>query len=46
MKLSIDYSPISSRVNQILGEANHESTVQFLPIKKDEKPQRMPLLTF
>ncbi len=46
MKLSVYYSPISSKVNQILGEADQENTVQFLPIKKDKKPARMPILTF
>jgi len=46
MKLSIYYAPISSEVNRVLGEANQEGTVQFLPIRRDEKPARMPLLTF
>lgn len=46
MKLSVYYTPVSSMVNEVLGEANQEKTVQFLPIERDKKPERMPLLTF
>jgi len=46
MKLAFYYTPIANQVNEQEAEANHQESIQFLPIERDKKPDVMPLLTF
>jgi hypothetical protein len=46
MKLAFYYTPISQKVNEEQLEKFHDKSLQFFPIKKDEKPEMMPLLRF
>jgi hypothetical protein len=46
MKLSFYYAPLSKKVNEEQMEKLHNQSRQFFPIKKDEKPEMIPLLRF
>ncbi len=46
MKLGFYYLPLSKKVNEEQMEKNHSRSLQFFPIKKDEKPEIVPLLRF
>ena len=46
MKLAFYYLPLSKKLNEERMEQFHSKSLQFFPIKKDEKPERMPLLRF
>jgi hypothetical protein len=46
MKLAFYYLPLSKKLNEERMERSHSKSLQFFPIKKDEKPARMPLLRF
>jgi hypothetical protein len=46
MKLAFYYTPIANQVNEQEAEANHQESIQFLPIERDKKPDVRPLLTF
>ena len=46
MKLGFYYLPLSKKVNEEQMEKFHSRSLQFFPIKKDEKPEVVPLLRF
>ena len=46
MKLGFYYVPLSQKVNEEQMEKNHSRSLQVFPIKKDEKPEIVPLLRF
>lgn len=46
MKLGFYYLPLSRKVNEEQMEKAHSRSLQFFPIKKDEKPEIIPLLRF
>jgi hypothetical protein len=46
MKLAFYYTPLSTKLNEEQLEQFHDKSIQFLPIKKDEKPEMIPLLRF
>jgi hypothetical protein len=46
MKLAFYYIPLSTKVNEEQLENFHDKSIQFFPIKKDEKPEMIPLLSF
>ena len=46
MKLGFYYLPLSQKVNEERMEKTHSRSLQFFPIKKDEKPEVVPLLRF
>jgi hypothetical protein len=46
MKLGFYYLPLSQKVNEEQMEEMHSRSLQFFPIKKDEKPEVVPLLRF
>lgn len=46
MKLSFYYTPLSGKVNEEQLEKFHDTSRRLFPIKKDEKPEMMPLLRF
>jgi hypothetical protein len=46
MKLGFYYLPLSQKVNEEQMEKIHSRSLQFFPIKKDEKPEIIPLLRF
>jgi len=46
MKLAFYYIPLSTKLNEEQLEKFHDKSIQFFPIKKDEKPEMIPLLSF
>ena len=46
MKLAFYYTPLSSKVNDTQKEKFQTESFKFLPIEKDKRPARMPLLVF
>jgi len=46
MKLSFYYLPLSQKLNEERMEKFHDRSLQFFPIRKDKKPERIPLLRF
>lgn len=46
IKLNFYYAPLSQKVNEEQMEKLHSKSLEFFPIKKDEKPEMMPLLRF
>ena len=46
MKLGFYYLPLSQKVNEEQMEKTQSRSLQFFPIKKDEKPEIVPLLRF
>ena len=46
MKLGFYYLPLSKKVNEEQMEKFQSRSLQFFPIKKDEKPEVIPLLRF
>ena len=46
MKVGFYYLPLSRKVNEEQMEKAHSRSLQFFPIKKDEKPEIIPLLRF
>ena len=46
MKLSFYYLPLSQKVNEEEMDKFNSRSLQFFPIKKDEKPEIIPLLRF
>ncbi|MFH2218065.1 MAG: hypothetical protein ABII68_00185 [Pseudomonadota bacterium] len=46
MKLAFYYTPLSNKVNEELQEKLQKESFRFLPIEKDKRPERMPLLEF
>ena len=46
MKLGFYYLPLSQKVNEERMEKTYSKSLQFFPIKKDEKPEVVPLLRF
>ena len=46
MKLAFYYTPLSKKVNEEQLEKFHKKSLQVLPIKKNERPEMMPLLRF
>lgn len=46
MKLAFYYIPLSSKVNAAQEEKLQNESFKFLPIERDKKPERMPLLEF
>ena len=46
MKLAFYYTPISKEVNEQQQEMYNEKSYRFLPIEKDKKFERIPLLIF
>jgi hypothetical protein len=46
MKLAFYYTPLSNKVNEELQEKLQKESFGFLPIEKDKRPERLPLLEF
>ena len=46
MKLGFYYLPLSQKVNEEQMDKHHNRSLQIFPIKKDEKPEIVPLLQF
>ncbi len=46
MKLAFYYTPLSSKIDENRVEELHERSYRFLPIDKDKKWERIPLLEF
>jgi len=46
MKLGFYYLPLSQKVNEEQMDQYHDKSLQIFPIRKDEKPEMIPLLQF
>jgi hypothetical protein len=46
IKLGVYYAPVSDKVNEQAGDLYLDSSPEFFPLKRDEKPERIPILRF
>ena len=46
IKVAVYYTPLSDKVNEAGAEKYLESEIKLLPIERDKKPLRLPLLDF